>query len=173
MRTDGYIGVAGLGGGVTNVCVVHEIAADRVPPDQVIARAVSSDPELRDRFARARQISPVSSLGPLAVEAGAAGCTGLLLAGDAAGFRRSHDRRRPALRAARRRTGRRGRDVRASDGHARAPTALRCPAPRVFGEVANQPRPAQARRQSRRYSSRGGDIRLLGAACSIPDWRRR
>jgi flavin-dependent dehydrogenase len=86
VRTDGYIGVAGLGGGVTNVCVVHEIAADRVAPDQVIARAVSSDPDLRDRFARARQISPVSSLGPLAVEAGAAGCTGLLLAGDAAGF---------------------------------------------------------------------------------------
>jgi len=86
VRTDGYIGVAGLGGGVTNVCVVQEIQADRLPPDQVIARAVSSDPELRDRFARARQISPVSSLGPLAVEADAAGCTGLLLAGDAAGF---------------------------------------------------------------------------------------
>jgi flavin-dependent dehydrogenase len=86
VRTDGYIGVAGLGGGVTNVCVVNEIAADRLPPDKVIARAVSSDPELRDRFARARQISPVSSLGPLAVEADAAGCTGLLLAGDAAGF---------------------------------------------------------------------------------------
>ena len=86
VRTDGYIGVAGLGGGVTNVCVVQEIPADRLPPDQVIARAVSSDPELRDRFARARQISPVSSLGPLAVEADAAGCTGLLLAGDAAGF---------------------------------------------------------------------------------------
>jgi len=86
VRTDGYIGVAGLGGGITNVCVVQEIPADRLPPDQVIGRAVSSDPELRDRFARARQISPVSSLGPLAVEADAAGCTGLLLAGDAAGF---------------------------------------------------------------------------------------
>jgi flavin-dependent dehydrogenase len=89
VRTDGYTGVAGLGGGITNVCAVREISAargDRVPPDQVIARAIARDPELRDRFARARQISPVSALGPLAVEARAAGCAGLLLAGDAAGF---------------------------------------------------------------------------------------
>ena len=89
VRTDGYIGVAGLGGGLTNVCVVREVVPgplDRVPPDQIIARALSSDPALRDRFARARQISRVSSLGPLAVEAQAAGCPGLLLAGDAAGF---------------------------------------------------------------------------------------
>jgi len=89
VRTDGYTGVAGLGGGITNVCAVREIAAargGRIPPDQVIARAISGDPELRDRFARARQISPVLSLGPLAVEARAAGCAGLLLAGDAAGF---------------------------------------------------------------------------------------
>ena len=89
VRTDGYIGVAGLGSGLTNVCVVREVGpghVDRVPPDQVIARALSSDPGLRDRFARARQISRVSSLGPLAVEAQAAGCPGLLLAGDAAGF---------------------------------------------------------------------------------------
>ena len=89
VRTDGYIGVAGLGSGLTNVCVVREVVpgpADRIAPDQVIARALSSDPGLRDRFARARQISRVSSLGPLAVEARAAGCAGLLLAGDAAGF---------------------------------------------------------------------------------------
>ena len=86
IRTNGYTGVAGLGPGLTNVCAVQELAAERIPPDQVIARAIANDPELRDRFARARQISPVSSLGPLAVEATAAGCPGLLLAGDAAGF---------------------------------------------------------------------------------------
>jgi len=86
IRTNGYTGVAGLDDGITNVCAVEELAADRVPPDQVIARAIANDPELRDRFAHARQISPVSSLGPLAVEASAAGCPGLLLAGDAAGF---------------------------------------------------------------------------------------
>jgi menaquinone-9 beta-reductase len=34
----------------------------------------------------ARQVSPVTTLGPLAIDARAAGCPGLLLAGDAAGF---------------------------------------------------------------------------------------
>jgi flavin-dependent dehydrogenase len=88
VRTDGYIGVARLGGGVTNVCVVREIRAgtERIAPDQVIARALAGDAELHERFARAKQISNVVSLGPLAVEARAAGCPGLLLAGDAAGF---------------------------------------------------------------------------------------
>ena len=86
IRTNGYTGVAAVGGGITNVCAVEELAGDRIPPDQVIARAIAGDPQLRDRFARARQVSPVSSLGPLAVEASAAGCAGLLLAGDAAGF---------------------------------------------------------------------------------------
>jgi flavin-dependent dehydrogenase len=88
VRTDGYTGVARLGSGVTNVCVVREIraGAGRIAPDQVIAHAIAGDPELRERFARARQISNLASLGPLAVEARAAGCPGLLLAGDAAGF---------------------------------------------------------------------------------------
>jgi flavin-dependent dehydrogenase len=89
VRTDGYTGVARLGAGVTNVCVVREVAggrAGRIPSDQVIGRALAGDPVLRERFARARQISAVTALGPLAVEARAAGCPGLLLAGDAAGF---------------------------------------------------------------------------------------
>jgi flavin-dependent dehydrogenase len=86
IRTNGYTGVAAVGGGITNVCAVEELAGDRIPPDQVIARAIAGDPQLRHRFARARQVSPVSSLGPLAVEASAAGCAGQLLAGDAAGF---------------------------------------------------------------------------------------
>ena len=41
---------------------------------------------LRPRFARARQVSEVTSLGPLAVDGVTAGYPGLLLAGDAAGF---------------------------------------------------------------------------------------
>jgi flavin-dependent dehydrogenase len=47
---------------------------------------LNSDAVLRDRFAAATQLSPVTVLGPLAVNARAAGCPGLLLAGDAAGF---------------------------------------------------------------------------------------
>jgi flavin-dependent dehydrogenase len=52
----------------------------------MVRRTLADDAVLRDRFAVARQESPVTVLGPLAVNARAAGCPGLLLAGDAAGF---------------------------------------------------------------------------------------
>lgn len=90
IRPDGYIGVAPVGGNIANVCVVRE--PGRVWPGgprsaaESITRAIDSDPALRARFVRTRRISAVTSLGPLAVEASAAGCPGLLLAGDAAGF---------------------------------------------------------------------------------------
>lgn len=94
IRPDGYIGVAPLPGGLVNVCVVREWQAFRPKADaartwmasDVIAGAIASDPALRDRFARARQVTPPVTLGPLAIESVAAGCPGLLLAGDAAGF---------------------------------------------------------------------------------------
>ena len=90
IRADGYTGVAPLGQGVTNVCVVRE--RQHLAPggpacaDRAIADALARDPMLRERFARARQVSRAVALGPLAVDASAAGCPGLLLAGDAAGF---------------------------------------------------------------------------------------
>jgi flavin-dependent dehydrogenase len=102
IRQDGYIGVAPLPGGVTNVCVVREGGFFRLKPEatnggvaggfsrkstgDVINDAIAADPALRARFARARQVARVTTLGPLAVESRAAGCPGLLLAGDAAGF---------------------------------------------------------------------------------------
>ena len=91
IRPDGYIGVAPLPGGITNLCVVRELrvapaTSDRMNAEQTIASAVAGDPILRDRFARARRISGIATLGPLAVEARDAGRPGLLLAGDAAGF---------------------------------------------------------------------------------------
>jgi flavin-dependent dehydrogenase len=97
VRRDGYIGVAPLPEGIANVCVVRdgrprrETLRDRQSgpngtPQSVIGDAVGADPLLRDRFRRAQQISGVTTLGPLAVDASAAGCPGLLLAGDAAGF---------------------------------------------------------------------------------------
>jgi len=90
IRPDGYIGLAPLPGGVTNVCVVRELKsafrAQRIQADEIVNIAVRSDAMLRDRFSRARQVSEVSSLGPLAVECRTAGYPGLLLAGDAAGF---------------------------------------------------------------------------------------
>ena len=90
IRAGGYTGVAPLAGNLTNVCVVRELSpsrgGNRLTGDETVAHALAGDPDLRARFARARQVSPVVSLGPLAVDARAAGCPGLLLAGDAAGF---------------------------------------------------------------------------------------
>jgi menaquinone-9 beta-reductase len=88
VRTDGYVGIAQLPGALANVCVVRarpQIVRGETG-DQVIARSISADVTLADRFARARRVSEIAVLGPLAVESRAAGCPGLLLAGDAAGF---------------------------------------------------------------------------------------
>jgi flavin-dependent dehydrogenase len=85
IRANGYVGIAPLADGIANVCVVrpHERIDVAAAP---IAGAIAGDPSLSARFARARRESPVVSLGPLAVDSAAAGCPGLLLAGDAAGF---------------------------------------------------------------------------------------
>jgi len=95
VRRGAYIGVAPLPGGLTNVSVVLDGPAWRAEKDApygkvdqqtIVRHALNADAVLRDRFAAATQISPVTVLGPLAVNARAAGCPGLLLAGDAAGF---------------------------------------------------------------------------------------
>jgi flavin-dependent dehydrogenase len=81
-----YLGIAPLPGGLANVFLV---TADRRGFDQpaaLLKSTVEGDARLTDRFARARLVSPVVSMGPLAVEARTAGAPGLLLAGDAAGF---------------------------------------------------------------------------------------
>jgi flavin-dependent dehydrogenase len=90
IRPPGYIGVAPLPGGLTNVCVVRErtrVDARRpVAAADIVAHAVMADDVLRDRFGGARQVSTVRALGPLAVDARLCGCPGALVAGDAAGF---------------------------------------------------------------------------------------
>jgi geranylgeranyl reductase family protein len=84
VRAGEYIGVAPLANGVANVCVVREL--QRESGVDTLERALAADLLLRGRFAHARRVSEVTVLGPLAVEAHAAGRSGLLLAGDAAGF---------------------------------------------------------------------------------------
>jgi geranylgeranyl reductase family protein len=89
VRSGHYIGVAPTPGGLTNAClVVPEATARRVvrAPADALGDALAADPVLHDRFRRARRASGVAVLGPLAVEASAAGVEGMLLAGDAAGF---------------------------------------------------------------------------------------
>jgi len=81
-----YIGVAPLPGGWTNGCVVSPDRQALADPGRLLERTLRADPVLQGRFARARRVTPVQVLGPLAVESNAAGTAGLLLAGDAAGF---------------------------------------------------------------------------------------
>ena len=85
VRAQRYIGVAPLPDGVANACVV---TADRraLRHPGALIEAIAADPLLRERFAHARLLQPPTLLGPLAVDAPAAGMQGLLLAGDAAGF---------------------------------------------------------------------------------------
>ena len=89
VRRGHYIGVAPLPGGLTNACLVVPHTNGTSPlaaPAEMLRRYLHDDAELSARFARARAVTPPSVIGPMAVDAQAAGEPGLLLAGDAAGF---------------------------------------------------------------------------------------
>jgi flavin-dependent dehydrogenase len=85
LRSDGYIGIAPLTGGLANVCVVRPRGA-RIDHRTIVLDTVRRDPWLTTRFASAHQESDTRVLGPLAIEARAVGCPGAVLAGDVAGF---------------------------------------------------------------------------------------
>jgi menaquinone-9 beta-reductase len=89
VRGNGYIGVAPVPGGLTNVCLVRPSGAGDTAladPAGLLTRALAADSQLRDRFADARLVAPPVVLGPLAVESPRTTIDGLLFAGDAAGF---------------------------------------------------------------------------------------
>jgi flavin-dependent dehydrogenase len=86
VRPGHYIGVAPLAGGVANACVVTADRARLRDPAALLTTTLGSDPQLAGRFARARLIARPVCTGPLAVDCDRAGASGLLLAGDAAGF---------------------------------------------------------------------------------------
>lgn len=86
VRGGAYLGIAPLPRGLANVCFVTSRRSGWRDPEGQLLAAIESSPQLWERFARARRVSAVSVLGPLAVDAPVAGSPGLLLAGDAAGF---------------------------------------------------------------------------------------
>jgi flavin-dependent dehydrogenase len=88
VRRGRYIGVAPIAGGLTNVCLVRPFGVGEGAPafGTLLSAELARDPWLRDRFADARPVQPPVVLGPLAVDVENAHLTGLLLAGDAAGF---------------------------------------------------------------------------------------
>jgi flavin-dependent dehydrogenase len=85
VRRTHYMGIAPLVHGITNACVVTPHIDGRLPAD-CLTTLLRMDPLLGERFAHARMVTAPICLGPLAVDARAAGAPGLLLAGDAAGF---------------------------------------------------------------------------------------
>ena len=91
VRPGRYVGVAPLPAGVANVCLVVGREAALDDPAALLLDAIGREPELRDRFASARMTSPPAVLGPLAVDATAAGAPGLLARGRCRRFHRSHD----------------------------------------------------------------------------------
>jgi geranylgeranyl reductase family protein len=86
VRRGRYIGLAPLPGGLANACLVVDPLAGPARAADRLWQALADDPWLAPRFARARLVGSALALGPLAVDAAAAGVPGLLLAGDAAGF---------------------------------------------------------------------------------------
>jgi len=89
VRRGHYIGVAPVPDGLVNACLVVPEARARAigfASAEVLEHTLGDDELLGTRFHRARRATPVTMLGPLAVDAGSAGLEGLLLAGDAAGF---------------------------------------------------------------------------------------
>lgn len=100
VRRGHYLGVAPVPGGLTNACLVVPSPSSRArfgaaddrhtlpfaQPADALHRMLHADPELSARFANARPAAAPLMLGPMAVDATAAGEPGLLMAGDAAGF---------------------------------------------------------------------------------------
>ena len=89
VESDGFVGIAGVGGGVTTVAAVfprrraREFARE---PDAFLRRWLGSKPHLEHRFAAAITDGEVRVTGPFASRARRAWAHGALLVGDAADF---------------------------------------------------------------------------------------
>ena len=88
-RGVGYVGLAAVDGGLTNVAMVvpasaaREVSADRTA---FYERWLRERPQLAPRVASARRVSPVMATGPFASHARRAWAPGAALVGDAADF---------------------------------------------------------------------------------------
>jgi flavin-dependent dehydrogenase len=89
VEQDGYVGLADVGGGVTNVAMVLPATAVRGAqgnPAELFDRWLAGRHHLAPRFAQAERISPVRAVGPFAWHARRATTGGAALVGDAADF---------------------------------------------------------------------------------------
>lgn len=86
---NGYVGLANVGGGRTNVAAVVPAAGARSingDPAAFLDGWIAGHPHLRARFSDAVRVTPVMATGPFAVHARRAWAPGAALVGDAADF---------------------------------------------------------------------------------------
>lgn len=89
VERDGYVGIADVGHGVTNVALVVTAQAARdsaSDPDAILEEWLASHPHLAARFDAAERIEPVRATGPFASSTRRAWAHGAALVGDAADF---------------------------------------------------------------------------------------
>ncbi len=89
VRHDGYVGLAQVSGGVTNVALVLNARAARAAagnPEALQRAWLDADPALAARFRGATRVTPVRTTGPFGSFARRAWHPGVLLTGDAADF---------------------------------------------------------------------------------------
>lgn len=89
VRRAGYVGLAAVGDGITNVAlVVPRAMAGGIQGDAAgfLERWLAADERLRDRFTGAERVSVVQATGPFASRAIRAWADGAMLVGDAADF---------------------------------------------------------------------------------------
>lgn len=92
VQRDGFVGIADVGDGVTNVAMVAPARvarrglAEHGSPAAFLEAWLAAAPQLAPRFARAERVSPVRATGPFAAHARRAHAPGAALVGDAADF---------------------------------------------------------------------------------------
>jgi flavin-dependent dehydrogenase len=89
VERDGYIGIADVGHGLTNVALVVTAQTARIAatdPDAMLDGWLAMHPHLASRFAVAERVEPVRATGPFASWTRRAWADGAALVGDAADF---------------------------------------------------------------------------------------
>lgn len=86
VRRGWYAGAVRVPGDLMNVCVVVDQPQGGGVPLALMRQYLARDPELDRRFGAREPVSPLTVLGPLAIDVPDPGVPGLFMAGDAAGF---------------------------------------------------------------------------------------
>lgn len=89
VSADGYLGLAPVGSGLTNVALVvpaRIMQRWEGSPESLLDHRIARDPSIARRFAHSSRVTPVRATGPFASRARRAWSPGVALVGDAADF---------------------------------------------------------------------------------------